>query len=123
MIKNTFCSRCEQGFFTAYVQEEAQCPYCGFIFQMIGYSNIRSCKRRVVDAPADITRGKIRFAAQIFDLSTDGVGIRVKDKFPCDAGDLLHVTIQNHDIDSDACVVWIDESEDCMSRAGLKFRL
>ena len=118
MIKNTFCSRCEEGFFTAYVRDDAQCPYCGFTFPLICHENIRAYERFASNVAANITRGEIKLFIKVFDFSKDGIGIKVEGELRCDAGDILHVVIEDHNIDSNARVIWIDEAGDSI---GLKF--
>lgn len=118
MIKNTFCSRCEEGFFTAYVCDNAQCPYCGFTFPLVCHSNIRTYERLTSDVSANITKGEIKLLAKAFDFSKDGIGIKVEGELHCDAGDILHVLIEDHNIDSNARVIWIDDAGHCV---GLNF--
>lgn len=121
MVNNTFCPRCKERFFTAYLTEETQCPYCAFNFKLIGYTTIRSCKRLAVDAICRVTKGELKFKAQVFDLSEGGVGIQTIEDLPCEPGEILHVSIEEHNIGSDAQVIWKEESDNCLSRAGLQF--
>ena len=121
MRQNTLCQACDETFFTDYLHPGISCPYCGAAVELIGFVAIRSCKRLASDSPCHVDKEGAKFVMQLFDISDEGVGIQTKNDLQIDAGDTVNISIENPEIKSKARVVWIDISDTCLNRAGLKF--
>lgn len=121
MRQNTLCQACEETFFTDYLHPGIACPYCGASVELIGYVQIRSCKRLATDSLCHVDKEGVESVMQLFDVSDEGIGIQTKNELPINAGDIVNVTVEKPAIRSRARVVWTEVSATCLNRAGLRY--
>jgi hypothetical protein len=95
------------------------CPYCGYEVRAAD-SDRRDLGREVVQKGCDILKGEVSVPVRTVDLSTTGVGIKMKGYLPFNADDTVDVQCSGLDIARKARVVWTKKFYG-LSRAGLMF--
>ncbi len=119
-MTSTTCPRCWSGFYTAFPRSCVTCPFCGFTFK-IGEPVRRRENRVALQKDCELVIKNERVAAVTTDISRKGLGVRLTGAVPFQRYDTLHVTVKEHEIDSDALVVWVKRLDKNTHRAGLRF--
>jgi len=116
------CPRCRDEFYTAAEDRNANCPYCGFSFD-ISKQLLRKEARFDIKKECILSKGEQTIVGHTVDMSKCGVGVGVKISraFPFEKDDAIHVVVKDHDVVVDGRVVWMKKYDSTTLRAGLKF--
>ncbi len=118
-MKKLECARCQNPFYSAAVEENMPCPYCGHAFGKV-YEDRRDRDRDITHRACDISKGETKVPVRVTDLSPGGVGIRMKGYLPFEEEDAVKVFIEELNIEKEARVVWARKVYG-ISKAGLAF--
>ncbi len=120
-MKKIVCPSCQTASYTAAVDSNLPCPFCGFL--LFGDSGLdrRILKRVLTQNECEIKYGSSHVAAQAIDISEGGVGVAIAEATSIDKGDKVNVFIKDFEIKSDATVVWVQKAEGKTSNIGLQF--
>lgn len=110
-MKNSKCPRCEAQFFTAYVQDDRTCPYCGYFFKLIGAEGIRRSKRIAVDTGCKIYLNNASYSTHAYDMSKHGFALEADSKIGIGVEDYLIVQLKELNIKSEGKVVWLQKNQ------------
>ena len=115
------CPSCQKTSYTAAIDSNLPCPFCGFL--LFGDSGVdrRILKRVLTQNECEIKNGMSSIVAQAVDISEGGVGVEVSEETSFDKGDNVNVFIKEFEIKSDATIVWVQKAEGKTSNMGLKF--
>lgn len=114
------CPRCRDEFYSAVEKQSANCPYCGFSFN-VSKQCLRKEARFDIRKECDISKGDTTVVAHTIDISRCGVGVQVGESWPFEKGDAIHVVVKNHEMNADGRVIWVKKRGNTVLRAGLKF--
>jgi len=114
------CPRCQSRFYSAYTKHDINCPYCGFYFENVDQQR-RVGKRTPIQKDCGLQMGEVSIKAQTVDISSSGLGVLLFQNAPFGKNTTVHVIVEDFDIESYAQVMWVNQFEDNLSRAGLRF--
>lgn len=120
-MKKIICPSCQKPSYTAAIDSNLPCPFCGFFLFGDGGLDRRALKRVLTQNECEIFNGGTRLSAQAVDISKTGVGIKIPCEVSFDRGDSVNIIIQNFEVEGSARVVWIQKSNDDMLKVGLRF--
>ena len=118
-MKKLECARCRNPFYAAATEEKMPCPYCGFIAGE-PYDERRRRDRDLTHRSCELLKGETRVPVRVTDLSTGGVGIRMKGYLPFEEDDSVRVVIRELGMEREARIVWAKKVYG-ISKAGLCF--
>ena len=120
-MKKIVCPSCQKASYTAAVDSNLPCPFCGFL--LFGDSGLdrRILKRVLTQNECEIKNGTSSVIAQAIDISEGGVGVAISEEISFDKGDKVSVFVKDFEIKSDATVVWVQKAEGKTSNMGLQF--
>ncbi len=120
-MKKIVCPSCQKASYTAAVDSNLPCPFCGFL--LFGDSGLdrRGLKRVLTQNECEIKKGTSSVVAQAIDVSEGGVGVAIAEETSFDKGDKVNVFIKDFEIKSDATIVWVQKAEGKTSNMGLQF--
>ena len=110
-MKKIICPSCQKASYTAAIDSNLPCPFCGFL--LFGDSGLdrRGLKRVLTQNECEIKKGTSNIIAQAIDISEGGVGVAISGKTSFDKGDKVNICIKDFEIISDATIVWIQKAE------------
>ena len=122
-MKKIICPSCQKASYTAAVDSNLPCPFCGFL--LFGDSGLdrRRLKRVLTQNECEIMNGTSKVVAQAIDVSEGGVGVAISVETSFDKGDKVNVFIKDFEINTDATIVWVQRAEGKTSNMGLQFLL
>ncbi len=116
MIDN-LCPRCDSKFFAAYPETGVSCPFCGYVLAR-REGERRSIERALITRDCLLSKGVV---GRTVDLSVGGVCVNIQGSKALEKKDRLRVVIKDFEVDKSAEVVWVKDSGEGTTRAGLRF--
>ena len=122
-VKKVLCSRCQGEFYAVTVKgNSTTCPFCGYTFE-IPEKERRRDERYAIQKDCSILKEGNIILARTFNISKRGLGLKVTGPMSFDVArhDLVHIIINDLEIDSDAMVVWVKRFNGLIHKMGLRF--
>lgn len=104
------CPECRKDSYSADVESFGSCPYCGFVFSGKYGAEKREEERIEREIPFVFSYQGQNLKASTFDLSKNGLGIKISGEPPVATGDIIDLFIK--DLQIRAKVMWVRKLPD-----------
>ena len=119
-MKKIVCPSCQRASYTAAMDSNLPCPFCGFL--LFGDSGLdrRGLKRVLTRNECEIKSGTVSILARAVDVSEHGVGVEASEAISFDKGDNVNIAIRDFEIEGNATIVWVQQANNKTIKIGLK---
>jgi c-di-GMP-binding flagellar brake protein YcgR len=120
-MKKIVCPSCQKASYTAAVDANLPCPFCGFL--LFGNSGLdrRTLKRVLTHNACEIKGEMSSILAQAVDISEGGVGVEISGETSFDKGDKVNVMVREFEIEKNATIIWVQKANSKTCKMGLQF--